>query len=186
MEAEEEETINVKNEQASSGEDPAELPGSKASSKRTILEEKENKPRKKLKLASVNAKLKRELGEDAGDLSESDSEEESEEDVVDENNKDVPQSLVPKKTEDTSNGVFHRRLTTGADKQVHSKVSEALEKITKKEEAEKEDLDSDEADIEDDEEEEDSDEESDEESDDSDDDKESVKDQEIGSDAEEG
>ena len=190
MEAEEDEN---KNDDASSEEETEiQVPGSKASkkaslevspSKRTILEDKEIKPRKKLKVASVNEKLKRELGEDAGDFSESDSEEEMEEDVGDENNRDVTRSLVPsKKTEDVSDGVFHRRLTTGADKKVHSKVSEALKNITKKEEeAEKEDSDSDSdngADFED---------EEDEDSDESDDDKESGgKDEESDDDAEEG
>merc|ERR1719266_2804964 len=170
-------------------ETPEEIPRSKESkqaelelkpSKRTILEDKEDKPIRKLKVTSINDKLKRELGDDAEDLSESDIEEEDEEDIGHEINDSATQSLSSKKAQDLSDGVFHRRLTTGADRKVHSKVSEALEKITKKEEEEKEDSgsDSDEADEEDEEVEN---------SDESDDDEEAMeRDKESEDDVEEG
>ena len=170
-------------------ETPEEIPRSKESkqaelelkpSKRTILEDKEDKPRKKLKVTSINDKLKRELGDDAEDLSESDIEEEDEQDIGHLIKDSATQSLSSKKAQDLSDGVFHRRLTTGADRKVHSKVSEALEKITKKEEEEKEDSgsDSDEADEEDEEVEN---------SDESDDDEEAMeRDKESEDDVEEG
>merc|ERR1719474_1224833 len=83
-----------------------------------------------MKVTSVNEKLKKELG---GDFSDADSEEEEVLDSVDEKlSKPATQALPLEKS--ASDGVFHKRLTTLADKKIHSRVSEALGKITEKEE----------------------------------------------------
>merc|ERR1719474_480694 len=83
-----------------------------------------------MKVTSVNEKLKKELG---GDFSDADSEEEEALESVDEKlSKPAAQDLHLEKS--ASDGVFHKRLTTLADKKIHSRVSEALGKITQKEE----------------------------------------------------
>jgi len=100
-------------------------------SKRPSSEEQgQKKPSKKMKVTSVNEKLKKELG---GDFSDADSEEEEALESVDEK-LSKPATQAPPLEKSASDGVFHKRLTTLADKKIHSRVSEALGKITEKEE----------------------------------------------------
>merc|ERR1712013_255813 len=82
-------------------------------SKRPSSEEQgQKKPSKKMKVTSVNEKLKMELG---GDFSDADSEDEEGLESVDEKlSKPATQALPLKKS--ASDGVFHKRLTTLADK----------------------------------------------------------------------
>merc|ERR1719474_2133862 len=83
-----------------------------------------------MKVTSVNEKLKKELG---GDFSDADSEEEEALEGVDEK-LSKPATQAPPLEKSASDGVFHKRLTTLADKKIHSRVSEALGKINEKEE----------------------------------------------------
>merc|ERR1719400_119263 len=95
-----------------------------------VQEQGQKKPSKKMKVTSVNEKLKKELG---GDFSDADSEEEEVLESVDEK-LSKPATQAPPLEKSASDGVFHKRLTTLADKKIHSRVSEALGKITEKEE----------------------------------------------------
>jgi ribosome biogenesis protein BMS1 len=84
---------------------------------------------KKLKVSSVNDRLMKDIGEDIGEGSDSESEQE-EQDASEEKENQTKDISLMKKTEEK---VFHHRLTTKADRSAHSKVAEALSKISEKE-----------------------------------------------------
>jgi len=114
----------------------------KKGNKRAVEEGKLNKleeekpakpPAKKMKVASVNDQLRKEIGEDLGSESDMEGEDEEEE----------KESVVVKKVDKSARNpepkTFHHRLSTKSDKSTHSRVTDALSKISAKEVPKEED-----------------------------------------------
>ena len=108
--------------------------------KRTNEESDPRKTSKKKKFGSINDQILKEMGEDleSGSELESDDEDETKDEENEENN--PHETKFDGKTQPQKDSkVFHHRLTTKADISAHSRVAEALSKISEKEATIKED-----------------------------------------------
>ena len=140
--SEDEEDESGSDEDAKESEDEAQTKPAvvKTSKRRSDDEELPKKGVKKMKVSSINDQLMREIGEDMDGESESESEGEDEQVSSEVKPIKIKSSQLKNKSLVDTN-IFHPRLTTKADKSAHSKVAEALSKISEKDTAAVEDDD---------------------------------------------